>query len=376
MQNTTISPGSAQKLRILINQQEKKRIFLVTGKKSFAESGAKSIIEKSLGDLETVIFYDFQTNPDIEDVKKGISLFNQSNAEIIVAIGGGSVIDMGKLINYYHNIDTNIISEQKIDNPQFAPVPFICMPTTAGSGSEATHFAVMYIGNSKFSVAHQSLIPDYVIIDPELHYSQTPYQKAVSGVDALAQAIESFWSVQSTEESRGYSERAFKLIWENLYNVVHKGDEMAHLKVAFGAHLSGKAINIAKTTAPHAFSYGITKTIGVPHGHAVALFLPFFIFHCNEVCEQNCNDPRGVDYVITIMQKVISWINVDTNNAELKFLEFLNSLGISINLSRLKIPEKLFFESMKSMNYERLKNYPTKIDSSISKSIFHYLSSI
>jgi len=360
MQNIIIYPGASIELQCLLKELNIKRIFLVTGKNSFKASGAQAIIEKILSNYDISHFQDFQQNPDWKDVQKGIMYFNHSKPELILAVGGGSVIDMAKLINYYYNCDVDLINENNINNPNFKPLPCICIPTTAGSGSEATHFAVMYINNTKFSISQQKLIPNYAIIDPKLHYSQTPYQKAVSGIDALAHAIESFWSIQSTNESRLYSEIALELVWNNLPKVVHEGDHLAHLKLAIGANLAGRAINIAKTTAPHALAYGFTKYAGLPHGHAVALSLPFFYSVHNNINDKKCNDIRGEQYVKNIMNKISSIINA--NNNENPINDFLSKINIETNPTMLNITNDTIEKVIKNINSQRMANNPSKID--------------
>lgn len=355
MQNIIIYPGASIELQCLLKELNKKRIFLVTGKNSFKASGAQAIIEKNLSNHDVTHFQDFQQNPDWKDVQKGIMYFNHSKPELILAVGGGSVIDMAKLINYYYNCDLNLINENNTNNPNFKPLPYICMPTTAGSGSEATHFAVMYINNKKFSIAHQKLIPNYAIIDPILHYSQTPYQKAVSGVDALAHAIESFWNIQSTEESRLYSEIALDLIWHNLPKAVHENDEIAHLKLAVGSYLAGKAINIAKTTAPHALSYMITKLYNIPHGHAVTLTLPqFFLFNLsdNKLKENKVHiiDPKQI-------YDILGCKNI--NEGKIKLEKLFANIGLECKLSKLgALNKEDILIIVNSVNDERMKNNP------------------
>ena len=206
MQNIIIYP-SFYRTHCLLKELNKKNFSC--NRKNFLKLQEHKQLLKNLSNHDVTHFQDFQQNPDWKDVQKGIMYFNHSKPELILAVGE-EVIDMAKLINYYYNCDLNLINENNTNNPNFKPLPtYVCQLQPAGS--EATHFAVMYINNKNF-IAHQKLIPNYAIIDPILHYSQTPYQKAVSGVDALAHAIESFWNIQSTEESRLYSEIALDLI--------------------------------------------------------------------------------------------------------------------------------------------------------------------
>lgn len=361
MRHISIYPGAIIEVQTTLMQLNSKNIFLVTGKKSFESCGAKEKLGWLLDKHPVTHFNDFQTNPDSNDVIKGVQLFNQGKCDTIVSVGGGSVMDMAKLINYYHNTGLKTIGESNIKNENLNPVTHVSLPTTAGSGSEATHFAVMYIGDTKYSVAHEKLIPNVAIIDPELHYSQTPYQKAVSGVDALAQAIESFWSVQSTEESRLYSEKALELVWNNLPKVVHESDKAAHLKLAVGANLAGRAINIAKTTAPHALAYGFTKYAGLPHGHAVALGLPYFIYmHCQIVKWNNAkyNPPK----IKKIMELISAIMGSDISNIHDITNKYLGSIMININFQELNISKSLFRDIIKNVNQERLSNNPIDIN--------------
>lgn len=363
MQHISIYPGAILEVQTTLMQIKAKNIFLVTGKKSFESCGAKKKLKWLFDSYEVTHFNEFQTNPDSNNVIKGVQFFNHGKCDIIVSVGGGSVIDMAKLINYYHNAGLKTIEESTIKNKKFTPVKHISLPTTAGSGSEATHFAVMYIGDTKYSVAHEKLIPNVAIIDSELHYSQTPYQKAVSGADALAQAMESFWSVQSTEESRLYSEKALELVWNNLPRVVHNSDKEAHLKLAVAANLAGRAINIAKTTAPHALAYGFTKHAGLPHGHAVALTLPYFIkLHSNE-CTHSCRES---------LNKIDTIINNENKELDRCMIDFLDNINLNIRFNQLNISSEIFEQSTQKINFERLLNNPVEITNQTIKTIFIY----
>jgi alcohol dehydrogenase class IV len=278
---------------------------------------------------------------------------------VIIAIGGGSTLDMGKLINYYHNCNTDNIPKSNFINERFDPVPIICIPTTAGSGSESTNFAVMYVNGIKYSIQHKNLLPHFVFIDPELHFSQTSYQKAVSGIDAFSQAVESLWSIKSTDESRTYAERSLKLIWENYYKVVHSHDNLAHLNMAVGANLAGKAINISNTTAPHALSYKITSLYGVPHGHAVALTLPLFFdynFSCiPKICDLNLKKTliEAKDTIFRILKcKSI-------NEGKSKIERLILDAGLEMKLSKLGSRDKKDIKKIvEDVNQQRLSNNP------------------
>ena len=201
-------------------------------------------------------FSDFGSNPLYESVCKGVEEFNSSGCDTIVAVGGGSSIDVAKCIKLY------CPSEPKL----------IAIPTTAGTGSESTRYAVVYRNGEKQSITHESIIPDFAILEPSVLDSLPLYQKKCTMMDALCQAIESWWSVNATEASRVLSRQAIELIMANLEAYIFKG--LNSREIMRAANIAGQAIDITQTTAPHAFSYKLTSLFGLPHGHAVALCLP------------------------------------------------------------------------------------------------------
>ena len=202
-------------------------------------------------------FSNFTSNPLYEDARAGVKVLRNNKCDFIVAIGGGSSIDTAKSIKYYNHVD----------------IPVMAVPTTSGTGSEATHFAVIYKDGKKHSVADKKLLPDYVVLQPELLKSLPLYQKKCTMLDALCQAIESWWSRKATPESIEYSQKAIDLILGNMDSYL-RNEAKVNKNMLTASNLAGKAINITTTTAPHAMSYKLTSLYGLPHGHAVALCLP------------------------------------------------------------------------------------------------------
>ena len=339
------------------------KVFLVTGKKSYTNSGSKEIIKNLEGSFEFIRFKDFQDNPNILDVEKGVNFFKENNCDCILAIGGGSSIDMAKLIKFFTPKIKPFIGKFNLQLLSNENIPLIAIPTTAGTGSEATQFAVLYVGLDKYSISDILLLPNHVAIISKLHFSQTKYQKAVSGLDAFSQAIESFWSVNSTDESREYSLQALKLIVPNLPKIVTEVEDIsAYKNMALGAYLAGKAINIAKTTAPHAFSYYLTKRFNLPHGHAVAIFLPSFVdynFYLNN------NTTINYDYKNDILFEELNKLltSKSSSNSLTRRVElFILSLGIEIDINKLSISKKEIILALKSGNKQRLKNNPREFN--------------
>ncbi|MFC1743191.1 phosphonoacetaldehyde reductase [Candidatus Riflebacteria bacterium] len=336
-------PGSLEKTKIILKKANPGRIFLLTGRDSFNSSGAADRIAAVLKDYAYLRFYDFQLNPRHEDIQKGLKLFNKEGCDFILAIGGGTVLDTAKAISQLANQDgDDIIPFIKGEKTAAeAKIPLVAIPTTAGTGSESTHFSVVYINKKKYSFAHPAQLPDHVILDPSLTMSLSSYLTACTGMDALSQAIESFWSIHSTQQSREYSREAMKLLLANLESCVKKPEIEAREKLLLASNLAGKAINIAKTTAAHALSYPLTSYYNVPHGHAVALTLPSFIEFNYLITPGDNQDERGSRYVKQIMYELIELLDAETPTEGRKKITFLlQKIGLETQLGGLGLGRK------------------------------------
>lgn len=351
-------------LKNLISENSANRIFLITGKGSYEHSGAKEFIETSLNGIDFVHFSEFEQNPKYEDAVIGTRIFQESKSDMIIAIGGGSVIDMAKLINTFAaNSEEEALAIVKDSKRISVKGKFmVAIPTTAGTGSEATHFAVVYHERRKYSVAHQSLLPNAVGLNVMFTMSQSKYLTACTGLDALSQAIESFWSVGGTQESKKYAEEAIRLLVKNLVNAVNSPNRENHISIVKGAYMAGKAINISKTTAAHAVSYAFTTYYSVPHGHAIFLTLPEFFEYNYGVSEKDVNDLRGVEYVKRNIEDLCGFFGVESASEGKHFLTNI-AKGIGVELSLEKLGIKNYREIIvNNVNLERLGNNPRKID--------------
>jgi len=364
-QKTYLGYNSLDNISQILAKHKPKKILLVTGKKSFNDSGADKKLLPHLKDYETILFNEFTTNPKIEDVIKGIEKINDDNPDFVISIGGGSVIDMGKQINVL-SAQSSFSKKNILDGAldiSSPGLPSIVIPTTAGTGSETTHFAVLFIDGIKYSVASDLLIPNYAIVDPSLTENLPKQIIATTAMDALCQSVESFWSVKSTDESRGFAHSSIKLILENVIRAFN-GDINAKAKMSEAAFLSGKAINISFTTAAHSLSYPLTTLYGVPHGHAVALTLgSFFVINSN-LDDYGINDPRGKDFVQSIMKDIFLLFNVQNGNeCRIKFNEILNHIGLDTDFSKIGINNQDDINKIvDNVNLDRLKNNPVKLN--------------
>ena len=352
---------SYKKIHNILDKYSPKKIFLVTGKKSYFLSGAKNFLSEFINKYNYIRFYDFEINPKLKDLINGINIFNREKCDIIIGVGGGSVMDIAKSIS--------LLTTQKGDLEEFIKgkislkerqIPSIMIPTTAGTGSESTHFCVIYVNKTKYSLAHNSLLPDFVILDPVFTENLPPYITACTSMDALCQAIESFWSTNSTEESRTYGKQAIELIMPNIIKNVNNPDRESRKKMLKASSLAGKAINIAKTTAAHSVSYPLTSFFNIPHGHAVALTIPYFIEFNNDIYLENLQDNRGVNFVKDGMSELFTMLKVKTaNEAKYKILSIMKEIKLEIELSKLGINKDNINIIIKNgFNPQRMKNNP------------------
>ena len=363
-QKVIIDRGVIDKLDGLLNDLKAETIFFVVDKPAYEFSGAAEPLQQCFRNRKVTWFSDFELNPKLEDVARGKELFLQQIPDVVIAFGGGSALDMGKLIASCSVEQGDLLElvtgKAALENES---PPLIAIPTTSGTGSEATHFAVVYVGEKKYSLADKKVLPGYVLIDPGLTHSLPPDPTAGSGLDALCQAIESIWSVGANEESVGYAKEALQLALDNIEKAVNAPTPVARMSMSRAAYLAGKAINVTKTTAPHAFSYGVTTRYGVPHGKAVALTLTSFLEFNYHVDDASCNDPRGVSSVKSRIEEGILKLLGDGSieQAKARLEEIKKNVGSPLRLSEVGVNQKDIPELVDMVNLERLSNNPRKI---------------
>ena len=326
----------------------------------------RNIIEKM--DVPHVVFDKFTPNPLYEDVCKGVDLFQKTKCDTILAIGGGSSLDVAKCIKLYCQMDkATLYLEQEYKD---TGVKLIAIPTTAGTGSESTRFAVIYYDGKKQSVTHESIVPNVAILEPRVLKSLPLYQKKCTMMDALCQGIESWWSVNSTDQSKKLSKEAVETImrWWKEY-IFDNTDEAAN-HIMRAANLAGQAICITQTTAAHAFSYKITSLYKLPHGHAVAVCLPviweYMIGHINM-----CIDNRGQEYLTKLFTHISKAMGCGTSAEPIAlFRQMMAEMELN-NPVAVNREEEIEVLST-SVNPVRLKNNPIRL----SESTIQYLYNI
>lgn len=352
-QKIIFGPGNLYKVKPILKKEGSRRIFLVTGGNSFTTCGAKNKLDILLKKNEVYIFNDFEVNPKIGDIKRGIAKYRKFKPDLMMAVGGGSVIDVAKTVNVLSanqgKPELFITGKKSVTK---TGKTLIALPTTAGSGSESTHFAVVYIDKTKYSLAYPFILPTIAIIDPELTYKTPQKLTAASGMDALAQSIESYWSVNSTPLSKRYSSAAIKLILGNFVDAVNRPTQKSRIAMSKAANLAGQAINIAKTTACHSISYPLTSYFGIPHGHAVGLTLSSMMKYNAAVTKTDVTDKRGAPYVKRIIKK----LGLTPQTIE----KLMKTIGLETRLGKLGITSKKDINIIldHGFNPDRVKNNP------------------
>ena len=320
-----------------------------------------------------VKFSDFTPNPLYEQVCKGIDLFHITKCDTILAVGGGSAIDVAKCIKLAVLAEEGnaaiippLVSKRlPIDGSK---IPFIAIPTTAGTGSESTHNAVMYYEGAKQTVTNDGVLPDYAVLEPTVLKTLPLYQKKCTMMDALCQGIESWWSINSTDESKVYSKNTVELIMANWRRYIFENDEEAAAEIMLAANYGGRAINITQTTAPHAMSYKITSLYKLPHGLAVAVCLPEVWIYMLEHPEE-CIDKRGTEYLIGVFDEIASSMGVETpKEAIALFREMMKEMELGNPVSENQEEDLEVLAS--SVNPVRLKNNPVELSNNTIRSLY------
>ena len=347
----------------IIREVNCKKLFLVIDS-SFPFLNIKGLID-SLPVVDKVPFSNFTPNPQFEDICIGIDLLQSSNCDTILAVGGGSAIDVAKCIKLAVLADAGkssiipplVSKETPIDETM---LPFIAIPTTAGTGSESTHNAVMYYEGAKQTVTNDGVLPHYAVLEPSVLKTLPLYQKKCTMMDALCQGIESWWSINSTEESRKYSKKTVELIIANWRKYIIENDDKAAEQIMLAANYSGRAINITQTTAPHAMSYKITSTYNLPHGHAVAVCLPVVWQFMIEKPDK-CVDKRGREHLKLVFLDIAHSLGVDDPMEAIDvFRNMMRVLDLGNPISHNRESDLSYLTSY--VNPVRLKNNPIGLD--------------
>lgn len=343
--NTTgITYHSLIDLKLVLEKYAFNSIVLISGKVSFQHPLVQKYLIPTVQEYPHIHWNDFLKNPEIDDLLKGIEKTKHLQNPLYIAIGGGSVLDMAKLVLFFnaHQMNPKDYFLKRVSKTSLSSLPpLIAIPTTAGTGSETTQFATLYIDKKKYSLDNACILPSEAILDPMLTLDLPPKITAESGADALSQAIESYWSVASTYNSRAYARKAIELIYPHLYAACHTPNLENREKMLAGAYYAGKAIQITRTTAPHAISYPLTSYFGVAHGQAVSLTLPYFFEFNSKISDATSADLRGSAYVQQSLLEICKLLNAhNPEEASENLRNLFKSINLKTKFNELGISEK------------------------------------
>lgn len=343
-----------------------KRVFIITGKNSFYKTKLNKVVLDIFKEKEIFIFLKKKEIPELTELKKIILNINKFQPDLILGIGGGSVIDYSKLSNVLineknieHCIKHNIVSKKK-------RCDLAIFPTTAGSGAECTNFSVIYIKNNKFSLESKLMKPNEVFFYPKVLLKLPQSIRASSGFDAIAQSVESIFSLKSNSKSISFAKKSLKILFSNYLNFVLKPNLKNSKNMFVGSNLSGKAINISKTNAPHAASYPFTSLFRINHGHAVSLnFLKFMKFYYLKRFDSILRFSINDRFLI-----LFNLLKVSNFSAFNKFFIFLlKKVKLEQDLQKLGIHPSQYKKIISYINDDRLKNSPIYINKKVAQDI-------
>lgn len=272
--------GQVEEIKNLMNIEGWENGLIVAAPNFISSGLTTKLMEESKGRL-TAVFADFSPNPDVVEVDACAALIRKNGHGCVVALGGGSAMDLAKAaassalagdsIKDYHGTGKALPPEH---------LPLIALPTTAGTGSEVTCVSVLtdHELGKKVPIVSENFYPDYAVIDPELTYSMPSYVTACSGMDVLAHAIEGYWSKAHQPICDACAIQAIRLALKYLYRAfTNPNDAEAREKMCEASLIAGLAFTLPKTTSAHACSYPLTNIYGIAHGEACALTLDYFM---------------------------------------------------------------------------------------------------
>lgn len=270
--------GSISKLNDIMNKHKDPRILIITDK-NLVKAGLVKKVQEQLDKYKNIIIYDkIEQDPRLSAVTEGVKFVRENGISNIIAIGGGSVIDAAKCLASVSNNEGNPedywFKGRVLTNPK---LPLIAIPTTAGTGSEVTKFAVVTHDETKqkTGMGNNILVPDIALLDPELTIGMPPRITASTGLDALTHAVESYVNLNVNVFTDMLAVKAMKLIGEGLRPAVAKGDNIeARSKMLLGSMLAGWSFGNGYLGLVHALAHPLGGHYGVPHGIGCGILLP------------------------------------------------------------------------------------------------------
>ena len=342
--DTYFNAGSLESLR----QVEARQIVVVTD--AFNEKrGAVDEVRKHLRTSPLSVFAHVEPEPDETIVQEGVRLLDQVQPDVIIAVGGGSVLDAAKVMRlvYEHpDVSLSDLALPFLDaRKRVAVYPtgthtvrLIAIPTTAGTGSEVSPAAVITMGHTKATLVDYSLVPDMAIVDPTLTLSMPPAVTADTGIDALTHALEAAVSIFASPYTDAFCVQAARLIFDNLPRAYADGGDLeARTAMANAAAIAGLAFSNAFVGVNHALAHAVGARFGIPHGRANAIFLPHVMRYNASLPTKFMPAPGYSAYVAPDKYAQLGWIlfggRADGERRE-RLLEHVEGLLAGVDMPR------------------------------------------
>ena len=280
-QEIIVGKGSLARLPEAAEKLGGKHGFIISGP-HLNKMGIVASCSESLENagIKVDAYTETEGNPSVETVEKAAAAFCKSGADFIIALGGGSPMDVAKAVGVVARYGGSITEYEGGDRVPGDIIPLIAIPTTAGTGSEVTAFSVItdHSRNYKLTVFSYKLIPAYAILDPELLTTAPVSVAAACGIDAMVHALEAYISKDASPFSDAMAEKALELIGKNIRRyVADRTDIEAAEAMITGSLFAGIAFSWARLGDVHAMSHPVSAYFDVPHGVANAILLPTIV---------------------------------------------------------------------------------------------------
>ena len=253
--------------------------LIVTGRGSLQRTGRldKIIDDLEAHDLQVTVFEGVEPEPTLDTVERGRQVLRKRNCDLVIAIGGGSAMDVGKAIAGLANEPGSVIEYHTGRVLAASALPIIAAPTTSGTGSEVTSVSVLTDPERgvKASIRDDRLMPKVALVDPELTLTLPPRPTADSGLDAFTQALEAYTSTGANFMTDAWALEAIQHIGSSLRQAYHHGDDLtARENMSLGSLLAGMALASARLGLVHGLAHPVGFLYHLPHGQACAILLP------------------------------------------------------------------------------------------------------
>ena len=274
-------PGKIEALGELASEMGARRALVVSDPGVIAAGHtAKGVAALERAGIETHLFDGVHENPTTDDVAAGVKLAKRYDPEVLVGLGGGSSMDCAKGINFVFTNGGEVKDYWGVGKALKAMLPMIAVPTTAGTGSETQSFALISDARThvKMACGDKKASCRIALLDPELTVTQPPRITALTGIDALSHALETFVTSRRNPASLAFSREAWRLLAGNFAKVIEQPNNLdARGSMLLGASFAGLAIENSMLGAAHALANPLTTIFDVPHGQAVGVMLPHVI---------------------------------------------------------------------------------------------------